>query len=244
MFSSTFQYNLATYLYPLPPPSQKRTRPLQVICLGLPRSGTDSLRNALIILGYDHVSHGIDFWANHANHSILYAKLALLRNQDNLPDAESLRTAFFDRILGDCQATTDIPSVWFAHELLAAYPDAKVILNRRRDVEAWKRSFAGSVQPLLESWRYWLHSWFDAELFWGMGLSINLHTKWLFAGDFERNAERAYVEHYKGLEKTLIETGRPYLKWGVEDEWSVNPPQWAVPYDLLTYISGNRFVDI
>lgn len=124
-------------------------------------------------------------------------------------------------MLGDCEATTDIPTVWFSHELLAAYPDAKVVLNRRNDVKAWKKSFQASVLPILENWEYWLHSWFDAELFWGLWLSRHLHLSWLFEGDFENTAERVYEEYYENLEKELERNGRDFLRWGVEDGWLV-----------------------
>lgn len=33
---------------------------MEVICIGMPRSGTESLQYALIKLGYDHTYHGWD----------------------------------------------------------------------------------------------------------------------------------------------------------------------------------------
>lgn len=47
-------------IYPLPEAQQTRTKPLQAICLGLPRSGTKSLKTALEILGFDGVTHGFE----------------------------------------------------------------------------------------------------------------------------------------------------------------------------------------
>ena len=38
-------------------------------------------------------------------------------------------------------AITDLPAARFAPELIAAYPNAKVILNKRDDADAWYRSF-------------------------------------------------------------------------------------------------------
>ena len=34
----------------------------------------------------------------------------------------------------------------------------------------------------------------------------------LFHGDFEKNADEAYVRHYQDLEATLKDSGRDYLK--------------------------------
>lgn len=146
--------------------------------------------------------------------------MAALRQQHQLNlSGEGLRKRYFDKVLARCEAVTDIPAVWFSHELLAAYPDARVILNRRRDVKDWKRSFAETVLPLMQSWEYWWTSVFDAELFWGMAITLHCHGVELFEGDFERNGERRYVEHYEGLERELERQGRKFLRWGVEDGW-------------------------
>ena len=210
-------------IYPLPEPPQSRSQPLRVICLGLPRSETESLHNALQILGFDGVSHGFEWWLHHSNRSMLYCELMLLKLQNRMPSPEILRERYFDRLLGDMEATTDVPSVWFATELLQAYPDARVILNRRRDLQAWKKSFRASVLPMMQSWHYWFASWFNAELFWGVWLTDMGHRQLLFRGDFEKNAERAYLNHYEGLEQMLKANDREYLDWSVEDGWSESP---------------------
>jgi len=44
--------------------------------------------------------------------------------------------ADWDALLGHCQAVCDIPAAAFGPELIAAYPDAKVILTIR-DVDKW-----------------------------------------------------------------------------------------------------------
>lgn len=48
---------------------------------------------------------------------------------------------------------TDIPCVLFVEELLAAYPDAKVVLTTR-DPDAWVASVNRSFHEIL-SWRRW-----------------------------------------------------------------------------------------
>lgn len=37
------------------PPTRQRDRPLEVLCLGFPRTGTESMCKALQMLGYDGV---------------------------------------------------------------------------------------------------------------------------------------------------------------------------------------------
>jgi len=51
----------------------------------------------------------------------------------------------WDALLGHCQAVTDTPCVIFYKELLAAYPDAKVILTERDNVDEWHRSSLSTV---------------------------------------------------------------------------------------------------
>jgi hypothetical protein len=206
-------------MYPLPEAQQTRTKPLRVICLGLPRSGTESLKTALEILGFDGVTHGFEWWLHHPHHSNLYCELLLLKLQNRMPAPDVLRERYFDRLLGDMEASTDVPTVWFAPELLQAYPDAKVVLNRRRDIESWKKSFRASVLPMMQSWRYWLASWFHAELFWGVWLTRLGHHTFLFKENFEINAENAYQDHYKQLELMLKSNNREYLDWSVDDGW-------------------------
>lgn len=45
--------------------------------------------------------------------------------------------ADFDPLIGHSVAVTDAVASVFAAELIAAYPEAKVVLNYRRDLDAW-----------------------------------------------------------------------------------------------------------
>ena len=53
-----FWHFLEQYVYRMPePPPRVRTKPMEVLCVGLPRSGTESLQQALLKLGYDYTYH-------------------------------------------------------------------------------------------------------------------------------------------------------------------------------------------
>jgi hypothetical protein len=84
---------------------------------------------------------------------------------------QPITRAEFDHVLGDEEALTDIPSAWFATDLPRAYPEAKVILNRWRDVHEWHRSFRDIVLPTMTSWTYWWASFFDTRLFRDLGVT-------------------------------------------------------------------------
>lgn len=73
---------------------------------------------------------------------------------ENPPDIDLWRQAFlakfcgqgrpfekkdWDQLLGHCQAVTDLPTSAFVPELLAAYPDAKVIITPREE-NSWYTS--------------------------------------------------------------------------------------------------------
>lgn len=219
--ASLWLLSVCQYFYALPEPQLSRTKPLRVICLGLPRSGTDSLHNALRVLGFDGVTHGFDWWVNYPHNGRLYIELAILKYCNRLPSPESLRYEYFNRLLGDKEATTDVPTVWFAEELVKAYPEAKVVLSRRHKPHTWKQSFRDSILPFMQSWHYWCASWFDAELFWCLWLTNWGHGTLLFKGDFEANAEVAYTSHYEKLVALLEEDNREYLDWSVKDGWYV-----------------------
>ncbi|KAK5164014.1 uncharacterized protein LTR77_010105 [Saxophila tyrrhenica] len=165
-YTSAPAFAIAKRLYPVPYPRQARTKDLKVICVGLPRNATESLGQALLPLGYNDVSHGCKFWLNGIGSSVQYYELALLRSQNRLPDEQTMRTKYFDCVLGECEATTNIPSVW------------------------------------------------------GVALTNWLHGKFLFDGDFEANAERAYAAHHKRLKEVLEDWDRPHLNRSVEEGWA------------------------
>ncbi|RMZ16196.1 hypothetical protein D0860_01211 [Hortaea werneckii] len=114
-----------------------RTVPLRVICLGLSRTGTTSLRQFLVDLGFRDCYH--------------YASVLQENPRDADLGIEALDAKFkgvgepytrpqWDALLGHCQAVTDTPCTIFHEELLAAYPEAKVVLTERDDVDQWFRS--------------------------------------------------------------------------------------------------------
>ena len=194
---------------------------MSVLALGLSRTGTNSLRTALLQLGYSDCYHGFslisgDGWRDGvAWHALLTRKFA---SPASCSTSLEVSATQFDEILGQCRAISDIPAVLFAGELLDAYPDAKVILNRRSNVQEWKDSFRATTLAAEQSWVMWLCSFFDAELFWMERVFI-VSVNALFGSGFEANAEHVYAKHYEQLEKKLRTTERKYLDWEVQDGW-------------------------
>ena len=60
------------------------------------------------------------------------------------PNRKPWGRAEFDALLGDCDVILDVPLCCFVDELVAAYPEAKVLLTER-DADAWIRSMDKTV---------------------------------------------------------------------------------------------------
>lgn len=146
-----------------------RTVPLQVLCLGLGRTGTNSLRHALFTLGYHDVYHysslfenppDLDMWleALHAKYGAAARPYSSGRAWHTLrPDHVTTDPGVWgrpqwDRLLGHCMAVSDNPALHFVPELLAAYPEAKVVVTTR-EPRAWHRSYMATIY----AWQYRRH---------------------------------------------------------------------------------------
>ncbi|KAF2084896.1 hypothetical protein K490DRAFT_48111 [Saccharata proteae CBS 121410] len=117
-----------------------RTRPMKVLCLGMPRTGTSSLRDALAMLGYQphhfremmlEWEREIPLWSE-ALEAKYYGKCKPYGREE------------FDKLLGEYDCVEDNPSVLFAEDLIKAYPEAKVILTNR-DVDKWAVSMKNTI---------------------------------------------------------------------------------------------------
>ncbi|KAI1775429.1 P-loop containing nucleoside triphosphate hydrolase protein [Hypoxylon cercidicola] len=115
--------------------------PLRILSLGLPRTGSSSMAEALRILGYNRVHHGTEMilegwdftWVERA----AKAHFPALSSPEE-PRPQPFTRAEWDEILGSFDAVTDFGCM-LALPLIAAYPEAKVILVHR-DVDEWERS--------------------------------------------------------------------------------------------------------
>ncbi len=113
---------------------------LQVIGAGLGRTGTMSLKLALERLGFAPCQHMIDLVADPPRVALWME--AARRKAAGEPIA-------WEQLFAGYRATVDWPSVYFWRELVAAYPDAKVVLTVR-DPERWYASAGDTILRLTE----------------------------------------------------------------------------------------------
>lgn len=104
---------------------------LKVIGAGLGRTGTLSLKLALEHIGFGKCYHMSEMLSQMRSHLPLWLESAKGNPQ-------------WDAIFAGYQSTTDYPGCMFWRELVAKYPDAKVVLSTR-DPGKWFESGAATV---------------------------------------------------------------------------------------------------
>lgn len=110
---------------------------LSIVGLGFGRTGTESLKKALEILGCGPCYHMFE----------------VLPHQDRVDEWVSLvqgKSPDWDKTFDGYNATVDWPGAYFWRELSAHYSDAKFILTTR-DPEHWYESMAKTILPLLKA---------------------------------------------------------------------------------------------
>ena len=128
-----------------------------------------------------------------------------------------MTAADFDVVIGHCQAVTDTPAYVFAAELIAAYPDAKIILNTRDDLDAWYRSMQATFQELPQTtFSGKFKSWFGGEIYW----LRRTFEEWIcrfFYDDIDATGKWRYREHVYMI-RGLVPKEK-LLEWTVDDGW-------------------------
>ena len=110
------------------------------------------------------------------------------------------------------------PMSWRAGDDLPS----QVILNRRKDIDKWERSFQETLCNIIRD-KIWLKAlaWLSADYFWLRQMFLR-YLYDFFDGSFEKNGKAVYEDHFRKLEELLDgpKSGR-YLSWTVEDGWYV-----------------------
>lgn len=110
---------------------------LEIIGAGWGRTGTDSLREALNILGFGPCHHMFEVNASPDQRAAWRALAKGAR-----PDWEQLFTGY--------RSCVDWPSCHYWRELITAFPKAKVILTTR-PAEEWWKSFSQTILPAISN---------------------------------------------------------------------------------------------
>jgi hypothetical protein len=232
--NSTWAYLLERVVYRRKePPPRTRTVPMQVLAVGLPRSATESLKCALEMLGYDHCYHGWDYVTD-IDYMPYWTRLCRRKHYYSssrwclFPEAgkpTQLSTADFDEVLGHCRAVTDSAAAVFAYDLIQAYPDAKVVLNTRTDLDAWERSVHDNFVKLGTNPLVRLLRWFDKDFWWLYHFPFGLTYPAIFGygwhasiADVVPGKARQMNLQHSAMIRGAVPKER-LLEWSVEDGW-------------------------
>ena len=221
-----------------------RTVPMKVLVLGLSRTGTDcqyshlnplsrtwipswiwltckhsfpAIRKALMQLGYLDTYHGYEAAAENPRDCELWLE-AFGAKFDG--DGKVFGRKEFDQLLGHCQAVCDGPATCFTPELIAAYPEAKVILSNR-DVDEWHQSVTNTLLKNIftaKAVALSILAWVTrSPNRWTRPMFVRVFTD-CYSGDFERNGKRVFQEHYE-MVRSLVPKEN-LLEYQVQDGWA------------------------
>jgi hypothetical protein len=210
--------------------SNQRTHPLEIMCLGLSRTGTTCEYLCGRILRYQKSKlTGIFKIAMLEALSILgfgtsyNTREALKRSHMDFL-SEGFRRKYeggpqfgleqFESLWGDYRTILGEPTITFAAEVIELYPDAKVILTVRKNEDAWLRSISDTMWynnlKLLSK----LLPYVDPA-FANMRKFVKLYWKYLFWDDVPKHGIRVYREHNAMVQR--LAEGR-VLVYNMEDE--------------------------
>ncbi|KAJ9144632.1 NAD dependent epimerase/dehydratase [Pleurostoma richardsiae] len=191
----------------------RRTVPMKVLILGLGRTGTASMREAMRRLGYNDTYHMMSCSIENPPDALMWMD-ALTAKYDG--EGKPFTREDWDQLLGNCQAVCDWPAVAFAKELIEAYPEAKVVLTTR-DVDPWHAStmktfyWRAVLDPELR-----LLAWVD----WAAGMYQPMIRKFFdtfFEGDFPGRGKQVFLRHCDEVRR-LVPKER-LLEYRVSEGW-------------------------
>ncbi|KAK8021974.1 hypothetical protein PG993_012741 [Apiospora rasikravindrae] len=113
---------------------------LKVIVAGLPRTGTVSMKTALEQLGYGPCHHLMEPACPITR---LRKSAAILEMPSGFKRQQALQS-----LLEGYQVSLDVPGSACVDDLLALYPDAKVILTTRKTAQSWLDSYVSIFGPM------------------------------------------------------------------------------------------------
>jgi Sulfotransferase domain len=170
---------------------------LKVIGTGFGRTGTQSLKFALEQIGFGPCYHMMEVFPR-PQHVGEWAKAARGERID------------WDTLFQGFTSTVDWPSTRFWHELIARYPDAKVI-HTERDPEVWYKSFSSTIQEALGHDR-------PPEMAAWSEMVQRILTEQTFGGDYRKeNVLKVYAAHNAEVRRAIPAARR--LDYDIAQGW-------------------------
>ncbi|KAI8191147.1 hypothetical protein K4K52_006437 [Colletotrichum sp. SAR 10_76] len=220
------------------PRGKKRTVPMQVLCLGFPRTGTSCKaqsqphscacinsnlsRGTAMCAALEKL--GIPCWHSTVFMSTNFADIEMWQeavDRKFFGAGAPVGRDEFDQLLHSYGAvSSDTPAVAFAEELIAAYPEAKVVLVER-EVESWHKSYMQGV--IANMFDPFISLVYQLDRFYVHPIG-KIHRSvtggWLDiwnVKDAEAKARQKYREHYEMLRR--VTPKERLLEFDLADGW-------------------------
>ena len=174
------------------------------------------MHTAFNILGY-RCFHSVLFFANMRETELWNEAL----DAKFFSKGRKFARADWDQVLGDYSAVSaDPPAVAFAEDLIAAYPEAKVVLVER-EIEAWFRSFDSTI--IASFWDRTMNLVADIDPFL-VGALRACHGRWVLGwmgarskSEMRENARETYRAHYALVRR--VTPKERLLEYKLGDGW-------------------------
>ncbi|MGB3800965.1 MAG: sulfotransferase family protein [Lewinella sp.] len=210
---------------------------LEVIAIGPPRTGTSSLKAALITLGYGKCMH-----------------MDELFNQPELVDLWielfETGTTDYDRLFSGYRSSTDFPGCLAYRELMARYPDAKFIINYR-EPGPWYDSMRATVDEFVpqtpEAKQVLLDRGREQPRFLGIARTLGLVEKYLlrqhYGGAFadRERTLKTYQTFFEEARETIPAQRR--IEYNVSEGWGPLCDFLEVPEPTAPFPFKNKRAD-
>ncbi|KAL8846594.1 MAG: hypothetical protein Q9221_008335 [Calogaya cf. arnoldii] len=185
-------------------------RPMKVLIMGMPRSGTMSLVAALRQLGYtpyDFIDRIL------LGHLPLWTQALRAKFQGQ---GKPWGKAELDRVVKGFDCVLDVPCPFFTEEFLSAYPASVVILNKR-DPEPWLASMKRTLFHVF-GWRSWpLLAKLDPGFAGAWYTHCTLTWDIFCSNDYGETCKEKYLEHYDYVRR--VTPKERLLEYEVNEGW-------------------------
>ncbi|KAE9376155.1 hypothetical protein N431DRAFT_371218 [Stipitochalara longipes BDJ] len=190
---------------------------MEVLVLGLCRTGTLSMKIALEELGYKNVYHFSTVDEDPA-HAGLWIEALRRKYEAQLGNSIETPKTNWNQILEGCNAVTDIPAACFGPELIAAYPDAKIILTTR-SAASWQKSMLRTIHSLQSSYIIRLLLLNADQRTKNLSHLMDLVITYYFNGSIPHNGVKVFEKHNNMIKEMAIVEKRECLEFRLGDGW-------------------------
>ena len=193
---------------------------MRVIGAGFGRTGTDSLRHALNILGCGPCHH---------MHEIMESERLADLWQEKTDGADVPWSTIFEGF----GSTVDWPTTHYWRELVETYPDALVVMTYR-EPESWWASFSKTILPAIHNTR-------DGSD--GKAMAWRVVGEWALDGrpHDKDHVIDIYTRHIEEVRRS-VPSGR-YLEMSLGEGWERLCEALGLPVPAEPYPSGNTTRD-